>query len=291
MRFGLLGRIVASTVVLAILVGSIFALMLVTIGDLRDSSRDVQRSDEILATANAVQRQISELEVGLRGYIVTREERFLEPFEAARETAPMQARALVRRLRDDPAQQDRLAMITRDLDRYLTEQALPVIRQVERGELRDATAAISESKRRLDAMSAQFERFLVVEQAKADSRRASAESNARTSILVGVVGLLSSILLVAAFAFYLARSTISPIRRVVAGARHMAAGDLSARVEETGRGRGRGARAHVQRDGRLVAGQPRRAGEPERRARAPAGRARARGRGAGQREGRHRDPA
>jgi len=231
---GLLGRILSATVLLAVVVGVIFAVLLVAISELRDSAADVRRSSEVLASANALQRRVVDLETGVRGYLITRERRFLEPFDAARASAPPQARQLVMLAPEDSMQRARAASLRADLDGYLSDFALPVIRRIERGRLRSPETVVNEDKRRVDGMRAIFGRFIGVQEGIAERRRSEAEDNARAAVVVGIVGLVASVLLVLAFAGYLSRAAVSPIRRVVAGARRLATGDLSSRVQESG---------------------------------------------------------
>lgn len=66
---------------------------------------------EVLATANQVERLEVDLETGQRGFIITGQERFLEPWNAARAALPEQSRTLEELVADNPVQESRARRI------------------------------------------------------------------------------------------------------------------------------------------------------------------------------------
>src|SRR5687767_7075716 len=88
MRKGLTRRTIVASGVLALLVGAAFAVLLRAFDVERDAGRQVMHSQQVLSTANAVERLLLDLETGQRGYLITGEERFLEPWFAARRQLP-----------------------------------------------------------------------------------------------------------------------------------------------------------------------------------------------------------
>jgi CHASE3 domain sensor protein len=65
----------------------------------------------VLATANQVERLEVDLETGQRGFIITGQERFLEPWNAARAALPEQSRTLEELVADNPVQESRARRI------------------------------------------------------------------------------------------------------------------------------------------------------------------------------------
>src|SRR5215212_4749673 len=232
---GLRGRVIIASVVLAAIVGVIFAILLVAIGELRDSSDAASHSEQVLAAANRLERRVIDLETGLRGLLLTRDERFLSPFRSAQAAVPPEARRLQSLVASTPEQMPRAKTLTKAIDRYLKGYVVP---QVLRGRVRpgsgQARAVTDEGKRRIDDLREQFSEFIAAESALADMRRDSADDQARTAVLIGVLGLVVSVLLVLAFGAYLSGPLLRPIGRVAAGARRLAGGDLSARIDERG---------------------------------------------------------
>lgn len=108
----LLRRTVALPVVLLVLLAAILAgesLLLYT------SLRWVDHSDHVIATARQSQRQIIEMETGLRGYSLTGDEDFLDAYNDAKSKVPDQLDSLRELTLDNPAQQQRLSA-ARDVD-------------------------------------------------------------------------------------------------------------------------------------------------------------------------------
>lgn len=83
---GLTGRVIVASALLLLVIGAAFAVLLRAVDDLRDSTRAAQSSQEVLATANEVERLVVDMETGVRGIVITGREQFLQPWEAARRT-------------------------------------------------------------------------------------------------------------------------------------------------------------------------------------------------------------
>jgi PAS domain S-box-containing protein len=75
----------------------------------------VDHSDQVIANARQVMRNIVEMETGLRGYYLTNDQTFLGPYNDGRSKVAEQLDLLQRLTADDPSQQQRLRQL-RDLD-------------------------------------------------------------------------------------------------------------------------------------------------------------------------------
>src|SRR5262245_6112947 len=92
---------------LTLVLGATFAVLLLAVDDLRGAARATHASQEVLATANEMERLVIDLETGVRGFVLTRDERFLEPWDNARRNLPARAAALERQSAADPEQERR----------------------------------------------------------------------------------------------------------------------------------------------------------------------------------------
>jgi CHASE3 domain sensor protein len=81
---GLTRRMVVASGLLALVIGAAFAVLLVSVADLRDAEGLARHSEEVLATANQLERLVVDLETGQRGFVITGQERFLQPWQHAR---------------------------------------------------------------------------------------------------------------------------------------------------------------------------------------------------------------
>jgi signal transduction histidine kinase/CHASE3 domain sensor protein len=227
MRHSLTARMVLLGAALAVVVGVALATLLLTITDMREASRSARHSAQVLAAANQAEKLLLDLETGSRGFALTREERFLEPWRSARAALPRQTERLTTLVSDDPAQRALAEQIAAGVRGYVDEFSIPQVDAVRR---QDNPPSTAEGKRRGDALRAQFTRFDAREQRLSDTRRTDSDSAARRALTVGVIVLVLGVALLLGFAAYLGRAVAHPVRRVALAADRLATGDLSARV-------------------------------------------------------------
>src|SRR5207302_1966193 len=67
-----------------------------------------------------------DLETGLRGYVLTGNNRFLEPWRSARDAMPYAVRHLQQLVANDPAQQKRVRELVAPIDEYLHDYSIPM---------------------------------------------------------------------------------------------------------------------------------------------------------------------
>src|SRR5690349_14856114 len=85
-RMGGLGLPMAVALsLIAIVVGGMFAIMVVTVRSLDATSRAQRSTGQFTQDALALERLVVDLETGLRGYMLTDDRQFLEPYENARQ--------------------------------------------------------------------------------------------------------------------------------------------------------------------------------------------------------------
>ena len=234
MRRGLTGRMVVASGLLAVIVGGAFAAVLLTNADLRGTTDLRRQTREALVAADTLEKQIIDLETGLRGFVITRDDSFLEPSNAARAALPASARELERLAADEPIQLARVRRIVRALNSYVRQYALPLVDAVRRTDpsvrsVESTTAA----KQRVDALRAGLNSFREAERARLSKRDSDVDQATRRSTAAAAVGVAGSLLLILIFAGYLTRVIVRPLRRGAVMAHRLAGGDLSARMPET----------------------------------------------------------
>jgi two-component system sensor histidine kinase VicK len=229
----LTGRMLAASFALAALVAAAFAVLIFEIRDLRNDTGWARHSQTVLTDAADLEGLVVDLETGQRGFIITRNPRFLEPWHSARRElthgAPQKLEQLVR---DNPKQERRAQAISAAINSYVSRYSVPLVARAQRGDLEGATALVAEGggRRQVDAIRARFDRFDAAERALSEKRRSEAAGQARRSVMFGAGGLAGSVLLIFLFAGYLARVIVTPVRRLAAASGRLAEGDLSTRV-------------------------------------------------------------
>jgi signal transduction histidine kinase len=236
-RGGLTGRMLIASGLLALLIGAAFAVLLSSVADLRALERRARRSEEVLEVANVLERLVVDVETAQRGFVITHQDRFLEPWRRARLAFPGEAATLERLVGNDPDQQERARRITQATSSYLRGYSVPLVATAQRDPdaARSATAT-DEGTRRMGAIRAQFDQFLAAERGLATARARRSDAAAERAIVAAAIGLGGSIVLIILFAGYLTGAIVQPVRRAAAMADRLAGGNLGVRMEERGVG-------------------------------------------------------
>jgi signal transduction histidine kinase len=228
---------VLATVALALIVGAVFATLLLTIADARKAERSALHSQDVLIAANGLEQRVLDLETGQRGFILTRQAEFLAPWQRALTALPQEGLALLNLVTGDPAQEARVREIVAAARSYIDDYSMPLVRAAERGDPAAKTVAVTaEGEARISAIRDDFAQLQEAER-RTSAATARASTDAAHRAYVGaVVGVSASIALVALYAGYLMRAIVRPIQRAATVTGSVAAGDLAARLSETGVG-------------------------------------------------------
>ena len=138
--------ILVPVILLAVLAG----VLLWQITYMVHALREVDRSDRVIADAHLLVQQALDMETGLRGYLLTGDEVFLEPYTHALQNGTRVARDLQSLLDGDSEQQDRLRAISAGIDDW-QKHADALIDRRRQG----SQASVSENlagKERMDAI-------------------------------------------------------------------------------------------------------------------------------------------
>ncbi|MCW2951156.1 MAG: multi-sensor signal transduction histidine kinase [Conexibacter sp.] len=237
-RRGLNARLIAGAAVLLLLIAGAFTLTVTGIDRLHGANRELQRSLQRISAADDFERLAIDLETGMRGYLITRDPRFLQPYDAAVLRLPAAGRALLGSIPLAATTRRQLAQdVIADIDAYVRGYVASQIALTRRdpAAARQA-AAVGEGKRQVDHIRADFTRLDGIERANAARIRRDSDDASSRALLFALLGLAICPLLVLLFAGYLSRLVVLPIRRVAAAAIRVASGDLGGRVPESGRG-------------------------------------------------------
>jgi signal transduction histidine kinase len=228
-------HLLVTSALLAFLVGGVVALLLVATSSLRGSTSRAVRSGEVAVATLTVEKQVIDLETGLRGFLLTRDDRALAPWRSARQTLPRALTRLATLVRGDAVSEQQVRTLGVAIDEYVQEYSRPLLRIARISpEAAQSSVATLEGKRRTDAIRRRISRLLAIQDARAAASAAAAGRRSNLAVAVGFGAIAASVLLVLVFGLYLARAIARPIRSAADAATHMARGDLSARVIPTG---------------------------------------------------------
>ncbi|OAH15416.1 oxygen sensor histidine kinase NreB [Streptomyces jeddahensis] len=229
-RLGLTSLTIAASGLLALLIGVAFAVLLWAIADANSSTSARRASRTALVEAGNLEQLVLDLETGQRGFLITKREEFLQPWQAARNELPAGARRFTETA-TSPEQRRIAGQITQDVDSLVNDYSVPLVEAVRRGDpAASGLAATAEGKRRVDALRAQFDTYTADERAKLAAREDTAGANGRRAVTAAAVGLAASTALVAAFTVLQHRAVVRPVRGAAAAAGRLADGDLGVRI-------------------------------------------------------------
>jgi serine phosphatase RsbU (regulator of sigma subunit)/CHASE3 domain sensor protein len=231
-------RFSAWPVALQLTVGplALLTVLLLTVGSAiatsvraRATAAAVVETFTVVDEATDLTRLVIDQETGIRGFALTRDEAFLEPYLAARDAARARLAGLRARSAGDGAAQAHLDRVAAMLDDWEAVVATPMIAATRAGGDPGAIVRTGAGKRRTDAVRTELRAFgeaasqeLVARQARDRAGRIGAYS-----VFVVALAAAGGACLVAVGA---ARGVAGPARVLALAAARIAAGDLSARV-------------------------------------------------------------
>ncbi|HEY0397326.1 MAG TPA: CHASE3 domain-containing protein, partial [Acidimicrobiia bacterium] len=227
--------ILALVVPIAVLL-PVAAVTLAATNSSRQTSKAVGRSSDILESAQRLLLAAVDSETGVRGFVITHDDVFLEPYNVGRANFDAEAATLRRALATEPQQAARLEKIVAIELQWRSQVAEPEITAIRANSADAATQrvhsgqgkALKDQVRAADADLVNAERQILRNRIAANDR---AVNRARVAAIVGptLVALLLLGLVLA-----LARNIAGRLADVSDGAAALASGNLGRRVGEAG---------------------------------------------------------
>jgi CheY-like chemotaxis protein/CHASE3 domain sensor protein len=173
-----------------------------------DSAERVKHSTAVLAAVEAVLSTSKDLETGQRGFLLTGQEQFLEPYNAANAEFPSQFDALRRLVSGDPEQASRVDAMQRDVLRLRDLLATRIQARRALGQESGftlSTAQATRTKQDMDRIRAQAQVIEQVQGQRMLLEEQQWQEAARYSFTVQLFGVGALVLLIALAMFVAAR--------------------------------------------------------------------------------------
>ena len=228
-------RVLGAIGVLAVLVATAFAIVLLAMSNLRSSTDEQVQANKVTAATLRVERVVDELEESLRGFVLTRNKRIRESWHRARRDLGAAIADLEREVARQPEQAQLTRSVVSEIRAYVSDygELLIAIAVESPADALSATAT-REGLTRIGIVRKGLSRLLADEDRLVSTHASSARSRATRAILVGSLALGASGLLLLLVMGYLVRAVARPVRNVASGATKIAAGDLSIRIPQGG---------------------------------------------------------
>ena len=232
MRLGLTARILIGGGIVAAVFLAQFLFTTGSFRSIRHDTREEQRADATVEAATLLENSILSLQTGLRGYVLTNDRRFLQPYVRARQKLPGQSKLLM-----GLAPGAVSSSIDREWRSYIREWTAPLIALAERSpEQARAKFRSGQAGQRVDRMRALIDPFVARREAVAEADRARVSHAVAAGMNAGFLGAFLRALFFVAIIAYLLRFAVAPIRRIAGATERIADGDLQVKVPEQGPG-------------------------------------------------------
>lgn len=168
---------------------------------LRANNQQIIHTHQVIVAVDELFSAAQDAETGQRGYLLTGNVSYLQPYEAATRDLNRRMGGIAELTRDNPVQQGHLNQLRARLDAKLAE--LDAALQARRAEGMQAALtrmATDQGKQEMDAIRAQIALMRQEEQGVRQQRLAEMAASYRTALISGVLsGLLGAVLTIAVF--------------------------------------------------------------------------------------------
>lgn len=189
MKFWTLERqLIAGFVLVALIVAAVGAVSWRNAQQLQDTGRRVAHTYEVIGELTAVSATMTDAETGMRGYVLTGQAAFLEPYDLARQTIATHLQRLRSLTSDNPEQQRRLQELDRLVENQFEARAGIIASRKIRGlEVARQLVSAGADKVGMDALRKTLSEMQQEEQALLRQRQvASARSDRQATLAVNV---------------------------------------------------------------------------------------------------------
>jgi PAS domain S-box-containing protein len=214
-RYSLLSRVLVGA-------GGLIVLLVVIIVGVVDAARSHQaatrwadHSAQVLNVAQLTEREVVDLETGVRGYAATGDRLFLAPWYAARRDLPPQLSELEHLVANNPAQTARLRALDGAVHDYTTHLMAPFLARPRPLRGMALLSFMIAGKQRLDVMRGQFAAFDAAEHRLQTIRDARSRSSDMRFVWLAVAGGLLMVLGLLSLIWFVLVRVVLPLRRTI----------------------------------------------------------------------------
>ena len=179
-----------------------------------EDNQQIVHSHQVISVLDETLSTMKDAETGQRGYLLTDNEHYLEPYNAALTAIKVQLDQLSRLTRDNAKQQERIGPLQQHIEAKLAELAQTI--ELRRSKSLDAALAVvvtDRGKIEMDAVRAQLS---LMDQEEADLREkrlAEMAASYKTTLGSGVLSCLLGLVLTAIIGFLIHRGALARQRQ------------------------------------------------------------------------------
>jgi len=227
-------KIVFAFAIPLLLMTFVATLLYVSSNRQNETAKWVEHTHQVISQGNNLLRLLVDMETGERGYLITGNEVFLEPFNEAKKVWSSEIQSLTTLVSDNPEQVERLIEIDTLQKQWLVEAAEKEInarRKVTISDLNTMNIVISlieaqTGKAIIDKIRQIKSQFIHVENSLLLKRKLSAEKAIKSVKLIVVFGTVAILLLAGILSVYIYSYIAKSLEQLVATTRRIALGDF-----------------------------------------------------------------
>ena len=195
----------------------------ISIGSLLKSNHWVDHTHNVIAEAKSIEAAGVDMETGMRGFLLAGKEEFLDPYKGGQKRFYEQIKGLQKTVDDNPAQVRLLGEIRDNIKGWqdnVTEPAIALRRKVGDSKSMDDIAALvgeAKGKAYFDKFRGQIQTFTGREAELMAKRQAEAKETGSNTNITVIIGTLLTILIALVTSYFMSRSVVNPINRVIGG--------------------------------------------------------------------------
>jgi CheY-like chemotaxis protein/signal transduction histidine kinase/CHASE3 domain sensor protein len=181
---------------------------------LREDNLRIVHSQQVITTLDNLLSTVQDAETGQRGFLLTNDEHYLEPYNAALLAVTPQLDGLSELTRDNPRQQARIAPLKAHIDAKLAELKQTIdLRRSQGSEAALAIVTTDRGKVEMDTTRAQLAAMDQEEAGLREKRLGEMTAAYKTALISGILSCLLGIVLTAIIGFLIRRTTIARQRQ------------------------------------------------------------------------------
>ncbi|WP_013334383.1 sensor histidine kinase [Gloeothece verrucosa] len=196
-------RLTRAIILPIILLAFISGVSIWQITELLSALRWVTHSAQVISQGNYSQKLLLDMETGFRGYLLTGNQEFLQPYEQAQSLIEPELKDLKRFVSDNPNQVQRVTKLIA-LYQQWKQQLLPAITHRQQGQP-ESLSDLQRRKQVMDQMRQQLTLFIIAEEKLRDQRTQKAE---KTTHFITLSTVCLALIVGAVLAYFISRQII-----------------------------------------------------------------------------------
>ncbi|HEY8118945.1 MAG TPA: CHASE3 domain-containing protein [Methylophilaceae bacterium] len=199
---------------------------------LTETAEWVAHTHQVLEKLEALLSDIKDAETGQRGYLLTGEDRYLEPFRTAQLAVKQKTEALKELTKDNISQQHRLDILQQQIDSKFAElqETIDVRKEAKGFDAALKIVRTDKGKQVMDSIRKTVGEMESEESSLLKSRADEAQASARHTTLTIIYGTLLAFMVLTLAAFVITRNIANPLTELSATAERIASGDLAVTI-------------------------------------------------------------